>query len=301
MPLNTDELFDAGFLDRLRAQFIRLRKRRQLRRKGLQPTPSTGFTREFKDFRHYTPNDDYRAIDWQLYARMGKLFIRLFEEVQEFDVHVVIDTSASMSEVFPEKRSLALKLAVALSYLGLVSQHRVNIYSFGQTVKTEIAMLKGQGNITRVLQQLAGLPFGGLTDLEKCFRDFRPARQKFGVIFLISDFFGRDLNSAGNGLIRNASTWAGESHAIQLIHPQEREPELDGELQLRDSETGELRRIWMTKREGERYREIFDDFVEKFHRACLSRRVDHVLWRTDEPFEDGFLNLLTRGSALAGR
>ncbi|MBU6179422.1 MAG: DUF58 domain-containing protein, partial [Verrucomicrobia bacterium] len=75
-PTRREDLFDADFLDRLRALFLRLRKRKQLRRKGLQATPATGFTREFKDFRHYTPRDDYRSIDWRLYARLDRLFIR---------------------------------------------------------------------------------------------------------------------------------------------------------------------------------------------------------------------------------
>ncbi|MEO0414467.1 MAG: DUF58 domain-containing protein, partial [Verrucomicrobiota bacterium] len=100
MTAQGEELFDAEFLDRLRALFLSLRKRKQLRKKGIQNTPATGFTREFKDFRHYTPNDDYRAIDWRLYARLERLFIRLYEEIQEFHIHVVVDTSASMSQPF---------------------------------------------------------------------------------------------------------------------------------------------------------------------------------------------------------
>ena len=73
-----EELFDAAFLDRLRMLAVRLRKRRQLMRRGNQSTPSTGYTREFKDYRHYTPKEDYRAIDWRLYARLDKLFVRIY-------------------------------------------------------------------------------------------------------------------------------------------------------------------------------------------------------------------------------
>ena len=186
-----EALFDAEFLDRLRALFLRLRKRRQLRRKGLQSTPATGYTREFKDFRHYTPNDDYRAIDWRLYARLDRLFIRLYEEIQEFHIHVVVDTSASMISPFPEKRRAALQLAVALSYLGLVGQHRVSLYKMADQVAEGMPPLKGQGNIRRVIDFAKGLEFGGVTDLEGCFRNFRPARQRYGIIFVISDLYGQ--------------------------------------------------------------------------------------------------------------
>ena len=78
----------------------------------MQSSPSTGYTREFKDFRHYTRDDDYRAIDWRLYARLDKLFIRLYEEIQEYHIHVMIDTSASMNQPFKEKQTAALNSAL---------------------------------------------------------------------------------------------------------------------------------------------------------------------------------------------
>ena len=110
-----EDLFDAAFLDRLRSLAVRLRKRRMLTRRGAQSTPATGFTREFKDYRHYTPREDYRAIDWRLYARLDKLFVRLYEETQELNLHVIVDTSASMARPFADKRRQALRFAVALA------------------------------------------------------------------------------------------------------------------------------------------------------------------------------------------
>ena len=92
-----EELFDSVFLDRLKMLTLRLRKRKELLRRGNQATPATGFTREFKDYRHYTAKEDYRAIDWRLYARLGKLFVRLYEETQELSLHIVLDTSHSMA------------------------------------------------------------------------------------------------------------------------------------------------------------------------------------------------------------
>ena len=80
---NDTELFDPDFLGRLRTMFFKLRKRRQLKKKGLQNTHVSGFTREFKDYRQYSPGDDYRSIDWKLYARLERMFIRIYEEVQD--------------------------------------------------------------------------------------------------------------------------------------------------------------------------------------------------------------------------
>jgi uncharacterized protein (DUF58 family) len=294
-----EELFDAAFLDRLRSLAVRLRKRRALTRRGAQSTPATGFTREFKDYRHYTPREDYRAIDWRLYARLDKLFVRLYEETQELNLHVIVDTSASMARPFADKRRQALRFAVALAYLGLAGQQRVSFYSLGASVRQELPPLRGQGHIEKILQTASRLEFGGLTDLERAFADFRPARQRYGVIFVLSDFFGRDLDAAAQA-VKRAAAWPGETHFVQILHPEEREPKIEGEVELDEVETGERRRFWITRREVARYAETFDAFCDHLARACAAQRIDFMQCGADEPFEDRFLDLLNRGSALAG-
>jgi len=294
-----EELFDADFLDRLRALFLRLRKRKQLRRKGLQSTPATGFTREFKDFRHYTPKDDYRSIDWRLYARLDRLFVRLYEEIQEFHVHIVVDTSGSMVEPFPEKRLTSLKLAVALGYMGLVGHHRVSMYSLGERIADPLPPMKGQGSLQRVLDFGRELKFGGLTDLNRSFQEFQPGRRRYGIIFVISDLYGRNVNEAREA-IRHASAWPGEVHFIQIFHPWEEKPDVEGEIELLDVETQEHRRMWFTPRDRERYEITFQAFLNDIEKSCQSRQIDYQRWRTDFPFDELFLDLLSRGSALAG-
>lgn len=295
---SSEEIFDADFLDRLRALFLRLRKRRQLRKKGIQSTPATGFTREFKDFRHYTPNDDYRAIDWRLYARLERLFIRLYEEVQEFHIHVLVDTSASMETPFGDKRLTALKLGVALSYLGLVGQHRVSLYQMGERVIEGLPPQKGQGNIQRIIDYAKRLEYGGLTDLNRCFTEFQPSRRRYGIFFVLSDLYGRGVDEAQEA-IRHASTWPGETHFIHIFNPWEQHPDLDGEIELVDVETQEHRRLWFTRRDRKKYEERFELFLKEIEHTCKSRQIDYQRWRTDLPFEELFLDLLSRGSALA--
>lgn len=294
-----DELFDSEFLDRLRALFLRLRKRKQLRRKGLQQTPATGFTREFKDFRQYTPRDDYRSIDWRLFARLDRLFVRLYEEIQEFHVHILVDTSGSMLDPYPEKRLASLKLAVALAYMGLVGHHRVTLHPVGHRLLPPSPPLKGQGSFQRVLDFAASLPYGGLTDLEGAFEAFQPGRRRYGIVFAISDFFGRDLDAAGRA-IRHAASWPGEAHFIQIFHPSEERPEVEGEIELLDVETLEQRRFWFTPEDRRRYEERFQLFLEEVEKGCRARQIDYQRWRTDLPFDEAFLELLSRGSALAG-
>lgn len=294
-----EELFDAAFLDRLRSLAVRLRKRRMLSRRGAQSSPATGFTREFKDYRHYTPREDYRAIDWRLYARLDKLFVRLYEETQELNLHLVVDTSASMARPHPAKRAQALRFAVALAYLGLAAQQRVSLYSLGEGVRQELPPLRGQGHMEKILQCASRLRFGGITDLERAFGGFHPARQRYGVIFVISDFFGRDVGSAP-AAVKRAAAWPGECHFLQILHPDEREPGLEGEVELDEVETGERRRFWLTRRDVQRYTEGFDAFCDTLSRECAGHRIDFMQCGAEEPFEQSFLDLLNRSRALAG-
>ncbi len=294
-----EELFDAAFLDRLRSLAVRLRKRRMLSRRGSQSSPATGFTREFKDYRHYTPREDYRAIDWRLYARLDKLFVRLYEETQELNLHLLVDTSASMAQPHATKRVQALRFAVALAYLGLAAQQRVSLYSLGNTVRQELPPLRGQGNIEKVLSAASRLLFGGVTDLERAFSEFHPARQRYGVIFVISDFFGHDV-AAAPAAVKRAAAWPGECHFLQILHPDERQPTLEGEVELDEVETGERRRFWLTKRDVQRYTESFDEFCDTLSRECAGHRIDFMQCGSEEPFEQSFLDLLNRSRAMAG-
>lgn len=299
MTAQQEALFDPQFLGRLRTMFFKLRKRRQMKKRGVQPTQSAGFTREFKDRRSYTAGDDFRAIDWRLYARLERLFIRIFEEVQEFHIHILIDRSRSMAEPYPEKRVLSLRLAVALTYLGLVSQHRVSILSLHHDLRRELPPLKGQGHIHGVIERLSGVAYEEVTDLERALREFRPGRDRRGIVFLISDLYGSAPEAAEKAL-RLALSWPAETHVIHVMDPRERRPDLQGEIRLVEVETKEVRRIWLTAREMDRYAEAFDAFQEGLRVACMRQQMDFVSWPTDQPFEDMFLHLLSRGSALAG-
>jgi len=115
---------------------------------------------------------------------------------------------------------------------------------------------------------------------------------------VISDLFGRTPDLANEALLQ-ANRWPAETHVIQVLHPREMEPDLQGEIRLVDVETKEVRRIWMTKREIARYKAAFQDFLEGIHHFCMSRRVDYFTWTTAEPFEDTMLTLLSRGNSLA--
>jgi uncharacterized protein (DUF58 family) len=298
MAMNGEELFDARFLERLRTLFFKLRRRRQMKVKGGQASTAAGFSREFKDHRAYTPGDDFRTVDWRLYARLQKMFIRVFEAVQELHVHVLLDRSRSMVEPYPAKRTTALRLAVALAYLALVNEHRVSLMSISGSPQRELPPLKGQGHIHEILDHVSAIEFEGQTDLVGCLRQLRPGRDRKGIAFIVSDLFGRSPGEAEEALAQVAA-WPAETHVIHVLEPREAAPELDGELRLVDVESGEVRRMWLTKRERALYRRRFAEYQEELRLSCMRRQIDYVTWSTDQHFEEMFLHLLSRGSALA--
>jgi hypothetical protein len=138
-----------------------------------------------------------------------------------------------------------------------------------------------------------------VTDLVQSFKRFRPGRDRRGLVFVLSDLFGRAPERSEQAA-RRAASWMAETHVIHIVHPREKRPDLVGELQLVEVETQEVRRLWLTKRELHQYERVFEDYQERLRKVCMNRQIDYVPWPTDQPFEDMFLNLLSRGSALAG-
>jgi hypothetical protein len=149
-----------------------------------------------------------------------------------------------------------------------------------------------------LLQQLSNLKYSGVTDLVGNLRQFRPSRDRRGVVIVISDLFGRWPELSAEA-VSQATRWPAETHVIHVLHPREQRPALEGDIRLVDVETDEVRRIWMTKRELTRYEEEFQKYVEQLDRTCLQRQINYFNWSTDLPFEDTFVSLLSRGNALA--
>ena len=205
-----------------------------------------------------------------------------------------------MAEPFAEKRVTALRLAAALTYLGLASEHRVSLHALGGGLERLMSPLKGQGSIHEVLRVLTALEFGGATDLVGALRQFQPTRDRRAIVFVLSDLLGQEPELSELAL-RQATTWPAETHVIHILDQREMRPDLDGELQLIDVETNETRRLWLTARDLDRYEENFRRFADALKASCLRRQIDYLRWPTDQSFEEGFLALLMRGSALAGK
>ncbi len=149
-PLRLDPTFLAK-LDRLDVQS---RKILQGKMKGERRSKRRGQSVEFADFRNYVPGDDLRFIDWNAYARLDKLFIKLFLEEEDLSLNVLVDVSASTDFGKPHKLTYLRQLAAALGYVGLVNYNRVGISAFSDGVVGETGPLRGRRNVPRILDFL---------------------------------------------------------------------------------------------------------------------------------------------------
>ena len=289
-----DAILDAAFLARLRSLFVRIRRRRRQRRLGAEATPAAGQTREFRDRRQYVRGDDFRSVDWRLYARLDRLFVRVFEEIHEYHVHLVLDRSCSMARPHAAKRRDALRVVAGLAYLALSHGHRVSLHSVGAGARRELPPLKGQGHIHRLIEHLLRVPFDGRSELSGELDALAPGR---GVLFLVSDGYAADP-AACDRWLTPLRRFPGEAHLVRVADPAEADPGAIGEVLLEDVETRELRRVDLTHEDAARYRDAYRGFVEAVRGFCTQWRIGHHEWSTAAPFDDQLLALLERGGAL---
>lgn len=293
-----EALFDAEFLATLRRLFARLQQRRPLQRHGPALAPSLGASREFKDRRSYVRGDDYRDIDWNCYARHGRLFVRLFESVQEYHVHVLVDTSRSLIAPWPAKRVVALRAAAAIAFLALANNHRVSVWGLGSTCERLLPPRKGQGHLHSLLEILRQVPFDRDGDPIQALRSFRPGRAGNGMAFVCSDFLVPDP-AAVSGAIERLSAQPVDVHLVHVLAPGELDPPFSGALDLVAVEGGEERRVFLDQASRERYRELVTAWCEELAQTARRRRCDYLSWLTEDDFESRLVALLERGGALA--
>lgn len=300
MNADDGDLLDPAFIARLRVLALLVRRRRRQRKQGPVQTSAAGHTREFKDRRHYSRGDDFRSIDWRAFARLDRLYVRVFEEVQEYHVHLLVDRSASMADPYRAKRRDALRLAMALGYMALTGGHRLSLHTLGDGCRRELPPLKGPGHVHGLAERLRGLTFDGPGDLGNSLARFAGGGDARGLVFLISDCLGRSPEEALPAL-KQMRAWPAETHVVQVLDPAEAAPTQDGELRLECVESGAVRRLWLTRDDLARYRLAFAAWRDGLARACSGWEVDHMPWDTSKPFEEQFTAWLERGCALAGK
>jgi uncharacterized protein (DUF58 family) len=272
---------------------------------GERRSTKRGTSVEFADYRDYSRGDDLRRIDWNIYARLERPFIKLFEEEEDLAVQVLLDASKSMgwgedrndtSEATNNKWNLARELAAALGYIALVSGDRLSVKTLsGPSTGSTFGPVRGRGHILRLLEWLEDQSTQGPTDLNGSLRSQEFQRIRTGLTVLISDLF------SPTGFVEGLNSLAARGHDIVLLHtlsPDEIEPQLDGDLRLLDIETGNSQDVTVDETTRFMYTERMKDWQEEIGAACHARGIIHIQVRSDSPLERVVLTDLRRTRVL---
>jgi uncharacterized protein (DUF58 family) len=288
-----DSFLDEDFLRKLEKLKILAQKGIKGPIKGEHDSWRSGASLEFLDYRKYQAGDDFRYIDWNVYGRLDRLFIKLFRAEEDLTIHVLVDTSQSMGWGNPPKDIFAKKLAAALCYLGLASLDRVGITSFADSLGESKLPERGKRVYLSMLKYLLSLKPGGKTDLNSCLTEFASACKRPGIAIILSDLL--DPKGFAKGL--DALSYGGfDITLIQILDREEIFPAFNGYLTLKEVETGEVKRITLDRALLELYREGMRDFLENIKDFCRKSGIDYYLSNTGVPFEDLLLEYLAKGT-----
>ncbi len=290
-------LFNDDFLETLEYLHIIARKILSGQMKAERRSRQKGISVEFADHRPYSPGDDFRFIDWNIFFRTDNLFLKLFEEEEDLYIYLLLDCSGSVDFGQPYKFHYLRRLTAAIAYLGLAGLDRVHVIPIGQALPKSAAgmlSLRGKGKIFRVLEFLKGLKPTGPTNLTGCLKTFAASRRKRGLAVVLSDFYDSGAIAGLNALRYQKF----EVFAIHTVSPQETNPELLGDLRLQDTETDRFREVTLTERLLKKYRQTFQDHCAGLERFCRTNQIGYVRCRTDASFQDTIIQMLRREKFL---
>ncbi len=259
------------------------------RMKGERRSKRKGQSVEFADFRSYVPGDDLRFIDWNTYARLDRLFLKMFLEEEDLHVYSLIDASRSMGFGDPTKLQAAKRLAAALGFVGLVRGDRVRIETLGQSAKNRGPTLRGRHSLWRMLAQLEALEPDENSSLATGVKNFCIRNSGKGILVLITDLMDKQGYETA---LRYLVAQQMDVYVVHMLSAEEIEPEIKGDLRLVDCEDGDAAEITVSAPLLARYRRTLAAFTDGAKTFCSRRGMNYLLARNDMPVDQVVLGYL---------
>lgn len=259
--------------------------------KGERRSPRKGQSVEFADFRNYVPGDDIRFIDWNTYARLDKLFLKLFMEEEDLHFYALIDASPSMDFGEPTKLHYAKQLAGALGFIGLARADRVRIETLGQPPRAPGPVLRGRRSLWRMMEYLNGIEAGESVSLEQGVRNFCLRNSGKGILVLISDLMDKNGYEAA---FRYLVSQQIDVYVIHVLSAEEMEPAVQGDLKLIDCEDADVAEITASAPLLARYQKTLSAFIGGAQDFCRRRGMAYALARNEVPIDQMVSNYLRK-------
>ena len=274
--------------------------------RGERRSRARGQSVEFADYRNYVAGDDFRYIDWNLYGRLDRLFLKLYEEERELPVRIFLDASESMTFGEPRKFDFARQVAAAMGYVALSGFDRVSVIPFPKmaedqgdaaTRNAELAArgalrsVRGKKSSIQFFQNLGSLNAAGPADLNESLRRGALEARHAGLAVVLSDF----LDSAGYEAGLNALVGRGfHVDIVQILAPDELAPTVFGDLKLVDCETGGEQEVTFGKYRLKVYQQAVQNYIQRLREFCQVRGINFFSAASNTSLEDLLLKQLRK-------
>jgi len=262
--------------------------------RGERRSRARGQSVEFADYRNYVAGDDFRYLDWNLFGRLDRLFLKLYEEERELPVTIFLDASESMAFGEPRKFDFARQVAAAVGYVALCGFDRISILPFPDNPEEAAARgalrsVRGRKSALQFFQNINQLSAGGSASFNEALRRGALQARRAGVAVVLSDF----LDPAGYDPGLTALVGRGfQINAVQILAPEELNPSTYGDLRLIDSETGAQQEVTFGKYRLNAYRQTVENFCQTLREYCQKRGINFFRAGSDTPLEQLLLKQL---------
>jgi uncharacterized protein (DUF58 family) len=287
-------ILDASFLKKLERLSLVTKRPFSGQMKGEKRSVKRGTSVEFADYREYMLGDDLRYVDWNMAARLDKLFVKLFIEEEDLYLALLVDTSQSMDFGSPKKLHFAVRVAAALGYIGLSNYDRVSVTAFAGSLQTPLPTKRGKAGVRAFFDYLDGMRAEGETSLSAAMRAFASRAKYRGVAILLSDFLDPNWAEGLKSLLARGYQVA----LIHVLDEEELHPTLVGDLRIIDSETGEAKEMSVNPALLQRYQATLDAFCGEIEGFANRYGLDYLRASTAMPFEDIILKYLRQGGLI---
>lgn len=283
-----EALFGEDFLRRLDRLALIAKRPVAGETQGERRSPRRGPSVEFADFKPYVSGDDFRQIDWNLYARAEKFFLKLFVAEEELTLHLLLDTSRSMDWGAPNKLRYAKRVIGAVGYIALSNLDRITLNAFGQEREVRLPAQRSRRGALPLFRFLTDLPSGAAADFAGVCRRYARTARNPGPLLLCSDMMDADWQAGLQTLIARRF----EVTLIHTLAPQEVTPELEGDVRLLDAEGGQPIDLTADLDLLRRYEETVRSWRAEIGDYCSGHGIAYVPVETNLPVEDLLFSLL---------
>jgi uncharacterized protein (DUF58 family) len=303
----SDSILTPGLLRRLEQFQLLAARRAKSSAKGERRSRARGQSVEFADYRPYVHGDDFRYLDWNLYGRLERLFLKLYEEERELPVRIFLDASESMTFGEPRKFDFARQVAAAIGYVALSGFDRVSVIPFPalarngeETTEAQLAEMAARGALRSVrgkrsaiqfFRNLGALSAGGAANLNEALRRGALEARQAGLAVVLSDF----LDPAGYESGLSALLGRGfQVDLVQVLAPEELSPSAFGDLRLVDSETGAVQEVTFGRYRLKAYQQSVRNFIQRLREYSQARGISFFTASSNTPLEELLLKQLRR-------